>query len=90
MANDSQNSTQEEMNNLLVQLLQNETSKEVIRLRNLLLERVALETQLQAPRVPAPTSITEIGGYYNLLKHDDLMRRQLLASILGLPYQTNK
>ena len=37
-------------------------------------------------RVPAPLNITEIGGYYNLLEGDNEMRRQLLASVLGLPY----
>jgi hypothetical protein len=71
---------------VLVKLLEQEASEEMAALKRLILRRIALESNIQQARVPAPLNITEIGGYYNLLKKEDTMRRQLLASVLGLPY----
>jgi hypothetical protein len=71
---------------VLVKLLEQEASEEMAALKRLILRRIALESNIQQARVPAPLNITEIGGYYNLLKKEDAMRRQLLASVLGLPY----
>lgn len=84
-------STQEQLNTLLISMLQNENSAKVVELRQKLLERLAHEPDRSYTRVPGPKNITEVGGYYNLLRklerEETLMRRQLLASILGLPYQ---
>lgn len=79
----------EENNNLIMnlasKLLEQETSEEMLELRKLLMRRIATETDIRPARIPAPLNITEIGGYYNLLKKDEKLRRQLLASALGLP-----
>ena len=74
---------------VVVKLLEQQTSKEVEELRNMILRRIATETTIQPARVPAPLNITEIGGYYNLLRRRETMQYQLLASILGLPYASN-
>lgn len=71
--------------NVVSKLLEQETSEEMLELRKLLMRRIATETDIRPARIPVPLNITEIGGYYNLLKKDEKLRRQLLASALGLP-----
>lgn len=73
---------------LVVKLLEQETSPETMELKRLILRRIATETDIRPARVPAPLNITEIGGYYNLIKKDEKLRLQLLASVLGLPYSS--
>ena len=75
-----------DLTEILNRLLEQETSSETVKLKNLILKRIATESDIRQARVPAPLNITEIGGYYNLLKKDDVMRRQFLATVLGLPY----
>lgn len=70
----------------MAKLLEQEASDEMAALKRLILKRIALESDIKQARIPAPLNITEIGGYYNLLANDDVMRRQLLATVLGLPY----
>jgi len=74
--------------NLVAKLLEQETSPEIMELKRLILRRIATETDIRPARVPAPMNITEIGGYYNLIKKDEKLRLQLLASVLGLPYSS--
>ena len=74
---------------LAVKLLEQQASEEMQRLREMIVRRLATETEIKPSRVPAPLNITEIGGYYNLLKKNEKMQMQLLASILGLPYASN-
>ena len=73
---------------LVAKLLESETSPETMELKRLILKRIATETDIRPARVPAPLNITEIGGYYNLIKKDEKLRLQLLASVLGLPYSS--
>lgn len=73
---------------LIAKLLESETSPETQELKRLILRRIATETDIRPARVPAPMNITEIGGYYNLIKKDEKLRLQLLASVLGLPYSS--
>ena len=72
-------------------LLEHEVSPEILELKKMMLRRIAMESDIKPARIPAPLNITEIGGYINLLRklnQDDVMLRQTLASILGLPMQT--
>ncbi|WP_295089205.1 hypothetical protein [Ruminococcus sp.] len=75
-----------DLNEVLIKILEQETSEETVKLKNQILQKIAMENDTRQARVPAPLNITEIGGYYNLLCDDPVMRRQLLAAILGLPY----
>lgn len=71
---------------LFSRLLQQEASEELVKLRQLILLRMALEGDVKATRIPAPANITEVGGYYNLLaeQNQTTMLRQLVTSALGL------
>ena len=73
---------------IIAKLLEQETDEETRKYKNLILQRIATETDIRPARVPAPLNITEIGGYYNLLRKDEKLRLQLLASVLGLPYSS--
>lgn len=73
---------------LVAKLLESETSPETQELKRLILKRIATETDIRPARVPAPLNITEIGGYYNLLRKNEKLQMQLLASVLGLPYSS--
>lgn len=88
MPENNGNSNAIDIQELAAQLLMQETDPEVMALKKLILRRIATETDIRPARVPAPLNITEIGGYYNLLKKEEKMRRQLLASVLGLPYSS--
>jgi hypothetical protein len=73
------------INELAAQLL-----KQELAVKQVLLDRIAKESDIKPSRIPAPMNITEIGGYFNLmkkLKQED-MYRQTLSSVLGLPMQT--
>ena len=78
--------TNMDMDSVLAKLLEQETSEDMLELKKLILRRIATETDVKQARIPAPLNITEIGGYYNLIKNDDMMRRQMLSIVLGLPY----
>lgn len=72
---------------LATKLLEQETSEEMLKIRQLILLRTALEGDVKATRIPAPKNITEVGGYYNLLvkQKENTLLRQLVSSALGLP-----
>ena len=74
---------------LATKMLENETSDEVVAVKNQILRRIAMESDIKQTRIPAPLNITEIGGYFNLMRelNQEAMLRQTLASILGLPMQ---
>jgi hypothetical protein len=78
------------LSDLAARLLENETSPEVLAVKNQILHRIATESDVKQSRIPAPMNITEIGGYFNLLRElkQEEMLRQTLSSILGLPMQT--
>ncbi|NLV16399.1 MAG: hypothetical protein GXY50_04200 [Syntrophomonadaceae bacterium] len=75
-----------EYQQLFLQLLQQEASEELVKLRQLILLRMALEGDVKSTRIPTPANITEVGGYYNLLAklNQKTMQRQLISSALGL------
>ncbi|HHT98340.1 MAG TPA: hypothetical protein GXZ90_10660 [Clostridiales bacterium] len=72
---------------LASKLLEQETSEEMLKIRQLIMLRTAMEGDVSMSRVPAPINITEVGGYYNLLakQKEHTMLRQLVSSALGLP-----
>lgn len=80
----------------ITQILENEASPEVQKLKNDLLRRIVQETEVKPSRIPAPLNITEVGGYYNLIsdlqaKSEEMemkklqMQMSLIVSALGLP-----
>lgn len=75
---------------IAAKLLEQETSPETLELKRLILKRIATETDIRPARIPAPLNITEIGGYYNLLKEHEELQLRMLASVLGLPYTSSK
>lgn len=64
-----------------------ETSAQMQKIRQLMLLRTDLENDIRPTRMPAPRSITEVGGYYNLLRkmNQQIMMRQMVASAIGIP-----
>ena len=89
-----------DLETLAATLLEHETSKEVQDVKLAILKRIAAESDIKPSRIPAPLNITEIGGYFNLMKKmkDEAkadeqkvfaeMLQQTLTSILGLPMNT--
>jgi len=77
---------------LAAKMLENETSEKVMEIKNQILQRIAMESDIKPSRIPAPLNITEIGGYINLMRelNQEEMLRHALSSILGLPMQTPK
>lgn len=71
----------------IYKLLEQEASEEMMRIRQLILLRTALEGDIRPSRIPAPANITEVGGYYNLLvkQNQHTMLKHVVASALGLP-----
>lgn len=78
-----------ELENIIADILAQETTEEVKALKLKALQRIVEETDVRPTRIPAPQNITELGGYYNLLakleKEKIEMRIKLIASALGLP-----
>ena len=74
-------------NVLVTKLLEMETSAQMQKIRQLMLLRTALESDVRPTRMPAPRNITEVGGYYNLLRkmNQQNMMRQMVASAIGIP-----
>jgi hypothetical protein len=70
----------------LITLVQTATSPDAMEAQNMILRRMALEGDIIGSRVPPPRNVSEIGGYLNLLSslHEDTMREQALAGILGV------
>jgi hypothetical protein len=70
----------------LLDIVRTSASPEVAQAQAIMLRRLALEGDVVGSRIPAPTTITEVGGYINLL--GDLgqpeMRAQMLAGALGV------
>jgi hypothetical protein len=92
---DNQNSSQLLLN-VIQQLMQNEAGEKVKEYKELILKRIAEETDVKPTRIPAPLNITEVGGYFNLINQVETtdpvlnnkkaeMQLALIASALGLP-----
>ena len=79
--------TSGDYNALLSKLLETETSAQMQKIRQLMMLRTALESDIRPTRMPAPRNITEVGGYYNLLRkmNQQNMMRQMVASAIGIP-----
>ena len=79
--------TSADYNALVTKLLEMETSAQMQKIRQLMLLRTALESDVRPTRMPAPKNITEVGGYYNLLRkmNQQNMMRQMVASAIGIP-----
>ena len=77
------------MEELLIKVIEQEINNNNDIVKQLLLQRLAANN-ISYTRAPKPQNITELGGYYNLLSDafgdDKTMSRQLLASLLGIPY----
>lgn len=71
---------------ILEKIIEQESSIELQELKRLAFQRAAIENSTSHARIPAPLNITEIGGYLNLLENDPEMKKMMLASILGIPY----
>ena len=86
---DLNTSSEANLEQYLVKLLENEISPETTAIKNLMLKRLALEGDVKPARIPAPLNITQIGGYINLMEQLNLSKLQerTLTSILGLPVQ---
>ncbi len=57
-----------ELQDIAAKLLEQETSPEIMKLKEQILRRIALESDVKPSRIPAPLNITQIGGYINLLR----------------------
>jgi hypothetical protein len=69
-----------------ITMIQNASSGEALEAQDIILRRIALEGDVVPSRVVAPTNVTEVGGYINLLGTlgEVDMRAQVLAGILGV------
>lgn len=62
----------DEIMNALAELIKSEASQETKEYKNLILKRIAEETEVKPTRIPAPLNITELGGYYNLIEQIEI------------------
>lgn len=58
----------DEIMSALAELIKSEASEEAKQYKNLILKRIAEETEVKPTRIPSPMNITELGGYFNLLE----------------------
>ncbi len=84
------------LQSVLSMLMQSDSNGKMQEYRELIMKRIAEETDVKPSRIPAPLNITEVGGYFNLIEQvetDDpalkaqkaRMQLALIASALGLP-----
>ena len=84
------------LQSVLSMLMQSDSNGKMQEYRELIMKRIAEETDVKPSRIPAPLNITEVGGYFNLIEQvetDDpalkaqkaKMQLALIASALGLP-----
>ncbi|WP_051545197.1 hypothetical protein [Butyrivibrio sp. MC2021] len=96
MSNNQQYDGQEALLQAMAQLLNAESSEKAQEYKNLILKRIAEESDVKPTRIPTPRNITEVGGYYNLIEQVQTnsleleqkkidMQLALIASALGLP-----
>ena len=83
----AQKTSVDEFSKVLLEILKQEVSPEATEARNMILRRIATESPVMPSRIPAPSNITEIGGYINLLERmgHGAMAKGMLSSILGQP-----
>jgi len=70
----------------IVDLLKTGSNPDILEAQRILLQRIALESDVVQSRLPAPRNVTEIGGYLNLLQETGQpeLRAQMLAALLGV------
>lgn len=70
----------------LVTMMTSATSPEATEAQNIIMRRIALEGDVVGSRMLPLANITQVAGIYNLLTdlHEDTMREQMLAGILGV------
>lgn len=70
----------------LTEVIKGATGPEIQQAQAMLLRRLAQQGDVIPSRVPAPRTVTEVGGWYNLLSElgENAMRHDMLASALGL------
>lgn len=78
--------TDKEMYSALLDIIKQESSPEAVKVRNLMLRRIAMAGDITPSRIQSPQNITQIGGYINLLESikQDSLRNRMLASVLGV------
>jgi hypothetical protein len=83
---DSVNQITTKMMDALASILSDANSPAALQAQQILLQRMALESDVFPSRVPPPRNITEIGGYFNLMEklNETAMRTQALAAIMGV------
>ncbi|HET8657490.1 MAG TPA: hypothetical protein VFM55_00650 [Micromonosporaceae bacterium] len=68
----------------LVKILEASISPEMTEAQLVILRRLALAGDIFPSRLPAPRNISEVGGLFNLVAEDPVLRAQMLASVLGV------
>jgi hypothetical protein len=70
----------------IVDILKTASSPDAVEAQNTILRRLALEGDIVGSRIPPPKTISEVGGYVNLLTSlkEPAIRSQMLASLLGV------
>ena len=68
----------------LTKILESSISPEMNEAQQIIQRRLATSGDLFPSRVPSPANITQVGGYYNLIADDPVMRAQVLAAALGV------
>ena len=57
-----------ELQSVLSMLMQSDARGKTQDYQDLILKRIAEETDVKPSRIPAPLNITEVGGYFNLIE----------------------
>lgn len=70
----------------IIELLTQPTDPDLAEAQALMARRIATSAAITPSRIPAPGSITVVGGYLNLLERagEDVLRLQAIAGALGL------
>lgn len=96
MSDNKENGSYDVLLQSMAQLLNAESNETAQEYKNLILKRIAEESEVKPTRIPAPLNITEVGGYYNLIEQIQAnsieleekklqMQLSMIASALGLP-----
>lgn len=77
---------QESLSEAIIEILQTTNSPAIQRAREVIAHRLAISGDVAPSRIPAPSNITEIGGYINLLSEygETEQRSRMIAAALGI------
>lgn len=81
----SQTSKQASGLDMMLAEIMKQESDSMLKIKEQLLRRVVLESEIKPARIPAPKNITEIGGYINLmrkLKKEEMAQKIELLRLL--------